>query len=126
MFSSVLHVALGGAIGATLRYHTGVGVMRALGPQEFPVAIILVNVIGSFLMGMFVVAAAHRGLHYLSPFVVTGLMGGFTTFSAFSLEAVTLYERGAVVYAVLYVGLSVILSLSALAVGLFVAREMWA
>ncbi|TMV03285.1 fluoride efflux transporter CrcB [Ruegeria sediminis] len=126
MFSSVLQVALGGAVGATLRYLTGMGVFRVLGPQDFPVAIILVNVVGSFLMGIFVVAAAHRELHHLSPLVVTGLMGGFTTFSAFSLEAVTLYERGAVGYAALYVGLSVGLSLAALAAGLFVARGIWA
>ncbi|KUJ85216.1 hypothetical protein AVO45_17065 [Ruegeria marisrubri] len=126
MFSSVLQVALGGAVGATLRYLTGMGVFRVLGPQEFPVAIIIVNVIGSFLMGVFVVAAAQRGLHHLSPLVVTGLMGGFTTFSAFSLEAVTLYERGAFGYAALYVGLSVGLSLAALAAGLLVARGIWA
>ena len=126
MFFSVLQVALGGAIGATLRYLTGMGVFRVLGPQEFPVAIIIVNVLGSFLMGVFVVAAAQRGLHHLSPLVVTGLMGGFTTFSAFSLEAVTLYERGAFGYAALYVGLSVGLSLAALAAGLLVAREIWA
>lgn len=126
MFSSVLHVALGGAIGATLRFLTGLGVLRAFGPQEFPVAIILVNVIGSFLMGVFVVAAAHRGLHHLSPFVMTGVMGGFTTFSAFSLEAVTLYERGAVGHAVLYVTLSVGLSLAALVLGVYLARSAWA
>ena len=62
MLSSVLHVALGGAIGASLRHLTGIGVFRYFGPQEFPVAIILVNVIGSFVMGFFVVTAAHRGL----------------------------------------------------------------
>lgn len=126
MISSVLHVALGGAIGASLRYLTGIGVLRAFGHQEFPVAILTVNVIGSFLMGVFVIAAAHRGLTHLSPFVMTGLMGGFTTFSAFSLEAVNLYERGAIGHAALYVGLSVGLSLAALMAGLFLARGLWA
>ncbi|GAA6191926.1 fluoride efflux transporter CrcB [Phaeobacter gallaeciensis] len=126
MISSVLHVALGGAIGASLRYLTGIGVLRAFGHQEFPVAILTVNVIGSFLMGVFVIAAAHRGLTHLSPFVMTGLMGGFTTFSAFSLEAVNLYERGAMGHAALYVGLSVGLSLAALMAGLFLARGLWA
>ena len=125
MISSVLHVALGGAIGASLRYLTGIGVLRAFGHQEFPVAILTVNVIGSFLMGVFVVAAAHRGLTHLSPFVMTGLMGGFTTFSAFSLEAINLYERGAMGHAALYVGLSVGLSLAALMMGLFLARGLW-
>jgi fluoride exporter len=126
MISSVLHVALGGAIGASLRYLTGIGVLRAFGHQEFPVAILTVNVIGSFLMGVFVIAAAHRGLTHLSPFVMTGVMGGFTTFSAFSLEAVNLYERGAMGHAALYVGLSVGLSLAALMAGLFLARGLWA
>ncbi|MCL6283587.1 fluoride efflux transporter CrcB [Ruegeria sp. 2012CJ41-6] len=125
MLSSLLHVALGGAIGAALRHLTGVGVFRAFGPQDFPVAILAVNIIGSFLMGFFVVTAAHRGLTHLNPFVMTGIMGGFTTFSAFSLEAVTLYERGALGHAALYVGLSVGLSIGALFLGLYLARGLW-
>jgi hypothetical protein len=59
--------------------------------------------LGSFAMGLFVGLAAHRGLTHLSPFVATGILGGFTTFSAFSLEAVTLYERGALGLAAVYV-----------------------
>lgn len=125
MFSSVLHVALGGAIGASLRHLTGIGVFRVFGPQDFPVAIILVNVIGSFLMGFFVVTAAHRGLTHMNPFVMTGVMGGFTTFSAFSLEAVTLYNRGAFGHAALYVGVSVGASIGALMLGMYLAREIW-
>lgn len=124
MISAVSLVALGGAIGSCLRYLTGVGVVRLVGHQPFPVAIITVNVIGSFLMGVFVVAAAHRGLTHLSPLVMTGLLGGFTTFSAFSLEAVTLFERGAVAQAALYVGLSVGLSIGALVLGLMAARGL--
>ncbi len=126
MISTVSLVALGGAIGAALRYLTGVGVMRLLGHQEFPLAIIAVNVIGSFLMGVFVVAAAHRGLTHLSPFVMTGVLGGFTTFSAFSLETMTLIERGAHGQAALYVLLSVGLSVGGLALGLMVARGVFA
>ncbi len=126
MFGHLLFVALGGAIGASLRYLVGVGVFRLLGPTAFPVAILGVNVIGSFLMGVFVVLAAQRGLTYLSPFVMTGLLGGFTTFSAFSLEAVTLYERGDVGQATLYVSLSVILSILGLMAGLVVGRGIFA
>lgn len=126
MISSLLQVALGGAAGASLRYLSGIGIVRLLGHQPFPVAILSVNVLGSFLMGVFVVAAAHRGLTHLSPLVVTGLLGGFTTFSAFSLEAVTLYERGAVGHAALYVALSVALSIGGLVAGLYVARGVWA
>lgn len=88
-------------------------------------AIIAVNVAGSFLMGVFVVAAAHRGLTHLSPFVMTGLLGGFTTFSAFSLETVTLIERGALGQAGLYMLLSVGLSVLGLMVGLWVARGVF-
>lgn len=125
MLSSLIYVALGGAIGASLRFLTGVGLFRAFGPQEFPVAILTVNVIGSFAMGFFVVTAAHRGLAHLNPFILTGIMGGFTTFSAFSLEAFTLYERGAIGQAALYVALSVGLSIGALMLGIYLARGLW-
>lgn len=123
MLSTLSLVALGGAIGASLRFLTGVGVIRLFGISDFPVAIIMVNVIGSFLMGVFVVMAAHRGLTYMSPFVMTGLLGGFTTFSAFSLETMTLIERGQMGSAALYVVLSVGLSVGALALGLLAARS---
>ena len=126
MFSTLTLVALGGAIGAALRYLSGVAMLRVLGPQEFPLAILSVNVVGSFLMGVFVVAAAHKGLTAYSPFVMTGLLGGFTTFSAFSLETVTLIERGEVSSAALYVGLSVALSIGGLMLGLLLARGMFA
>lgn len=124
MISSVSLVALGGAIGAALRYLTGIAIVRSVGHTGFPVAIITVNVIGSFLMGMFVVLAARKGLTHLSPLVMTGFLGGFTTFSAFSLETMTLFERGALGQAVLYVVLSVCLAVGGLALGLIVAR--WA
>ena len=125
MISTVTLVALGGAIGASLRWLWGVGVVRLVGHGEFPLAILSANVLGSFLMGVFVVAAAHRGLTHLSPFVMTGLLGGFTTFSAFSLETMTLIERGQPGAAVLYVGLSVGLSIAGLAAGLLLARGIW-
>ena len=124
MLGPLLSVALGGAIGASLRFLTGIGILRLFGQTGFPVAIIAVNVVGSFLMGVFVVLAAHRGLTHLSPLVMTGLLGGFTTFSAFSLEAVTLYARGAVGQAALYVAISVGASIAALLAGLWVARSL--
>ena len=126
MISTVSLVALGGAIGAACRYLMGVGVMRLAGPSEFPVAVLSVNVIGSFLMGVFVVVAAQKGLTHLSPFVMTGILGGFTTFSAFSLEAVTLMERGQIAAAGAYVGLSVALSIGGLMLGLWIARGVFA
>lgn len=126
MLSTLFAVASGGAIGASLRYLAGVAVMRVIGNTGFPVAILAVNVIGSFLMGVFVVVAAQRGLTHMAPFVMTGLLGGFTTFSAFSLEAVTLYERGDLGQAALYVSLSVGLSILGLMAGLLVARAVLA
>ena len=125
MISSLSLVALGGAVGASLRWLAGVGLLRAFGPTGLPTAIITVNVIGSFLMGVFVVAAAERGLNHLSPLIMTGLLGGFTTFSAFSLETVNLIERGHVGQAGLYILLSVALSVGALALGLIAARGVF-
>jgi CrcB protein len=124
MTISFLQVALGGAVGATLRYALGLGLVRTVGHNDFPVAIMAANVIGSFLMGAFIVVAARQGLTYLSPLVATGLLGGFTTFSSFSLETVTLWERGATGQAALYVALSVGLSLVAIFVGMAAARAV--
>jgi CrcB protein len=126
MMMTLSMVALGGAVGASLRWLWGVAFLRATGPTEFPVAIMGANILGSFLMGVFVVAAAQRGLTHLSPLVMTGLLGGFTTFSAFSLETMTLIERGQISSAVLYMGLSVGLSVGALALGLVLARGVFA
>ena len=96
-----------------------------MGPG-FPLAVMTVNIMGSFAMGLFVVYAAQRGMAYLSPLVMTGLLGGFTTFSAFSLEAVSLFERGSMGQALGYVTLSVVLSIGGLMVGLMIARGIWA
>jgi len=126
MMQSVTYVALGGAIGASLRYLAGLGIVRMLGHTGFPVAILTVNVLGSLLMGVFVVAAAHKGLTHLSPLVMTGMLGGFTTFSTFSLEAVNLIERGDLGQAALYVTLSVVVSILALALGMMVTRGVLA
>ena len=126
MFGTVLSVAAGGAIGASLRYLTGVAVLRIVGHTGFPLGIITVNVLGSFLMGLFVGLAAQRGLTHLSPFIATGILGGFTTFSAFSLEAVNLYERGDLGQAALYITASVAFSILGLLAGLALARSFFA
>ncbi len=114
-------VALGGAVGATGRYMTGLGAVRLFG-HGFPWGTLVVNVGGSFLMGVLVVMLAHLGGTRLSPLLLTGLLGGFTTFSAFSLDAAVLYERGQVGAAAFYVAASVGLSLGALFLGLALAR----
>ena len=121
MLTSVLQVALGGALGAVARYLVGIGMSRATGPG-FPLSVLTVNVLGSFLMGVFVVVAAQRALIHLSPLIQTGFLGGFTTFSSFSLDAMQLIERGEIGQAALYVLLSVGASIGALFCGLMLAR----
>jgi CrcB protein len=123
MLTSLLSVALGGALGASLRYLTNVGAGRLFG-MGFPWGTMIVNILGSFLMGVLVVLIARRGGQAYAPLLMTGLLGGFTTFSAFSLDALTLFERGELGNAGLYVGLSVGLALAAIAVGVLVARAV--
>ncbi|SEJ55061.1 camphor resistance protein CrcB [Pseudooceanicola nitratireducens] len=123
MIQTLLHVALGGAIGASARYLTGVAALRLMGPG-FPWGTLAVNVIGSFLMGAIVILLAELSANRIAPLLMTGLLGGFTTFSAFSLDAVTLWERGETMQAAAYVAASVVLSLAALMAGLFVARTL--
>ncbi|MDF0596346.1 fluoride efflux transporter CrcB [Psychromarinibacter halotolerans] len=121
MLNTLSMVALGGAVGASARYLTGLAAIRLIGPG-FPWGTLIVNIAGSFLMGVLVVALAELGGNRFAPLLMTGLLGGFTTFSAFSLDAVTLYERGAIGTAALYVIASVVLSLAALFAGLAAAR----
>lgn len=123
MFLTLSQVALGGALGASLRYLTNVGAMRLLGPG-FPFGTMIVNIVGSFVMGVIVVVLSRKGGTYLAPLLMTGLLGGFTTFSAFSLDALTLWERGQTGLAMAYVLGSVLLSLAAITAGLFLARSL--
>ncbi|MGR3434976.1 MAG: fluoride efflux transporter FluC [Shimia sp.] len=119
MVGQVILVALGGAVGSAARFGLGL----ALAGPGFPVAVLAANVAGSFLMGLAVVWIGQRAPE-LGPLVMTGLLGGFTTFSAFSLEAVTLLERGEALAATAYVGLSVLGALVALALGAAVMRAL--
>lgn len=121
MLMTILTVGLGGALGSMARFAVGIWAFRMFG-TGFPLGVLSVNVMGSFLMGLAVVFLGQRGLSHLNPFLMTGLLGGFTTFSAFSLEAYTLFERGDVGQAALYVVLSVVLSLAALVAGVVIMR----
>ncbi len=125
MIDKLPMVALGGAIGASARYLSGVAAMRLFGPG-FPWATIFVNILGSFLMGVLVVTLAEKGGTRFAPLLMVGMLVVFTTFSSFSLDAVTLYERGDVLAAALYVLGSVLLSLTALFAGLSVTRAIFA
>ncbi|WP_420861386.1 fluoride efflux transporter CrcB [Algirhabdus cladophorae] len=108
-----LLIALGGAAGAVLRYLVGMAV-------AFPMGTMVVNVLGSFVMGLALVWVAHHVKW--SPLVMTGLLGGFTTFSAFSLDTLKLVETGRLGTAALYVTGSVVLSLMAVFAGVMLAR----
>ena len=122
-----LLVALGGAIGAGFRHLVNVAALKILG-AGFPWATLTVNLVGSFAMGVFIEVLTRRvgSSNELRLFVATGILGGFTTFSAFSLDAALLWERGEAGLAALYVGASVVLSLLAVAVGLALTRVMLA
>lgn len=115
MMSPMISVALGGALGAVMRYAMGLVV-------GFPIGTMVVNILGSFAIGTLWVVLAARGLQGWTPFLITGLLGGFTTFSAFSLDALRLVEAGRLWGALGYVFGSVIVSLLACALGLWAAR----
>ncbi len=115
--SSVISVALGGALGSVLRYLVGLLV-------AFPLGTLTVNVIGSFAIGVIWVHLADRGLQHWLPFLMTGVLGGFTTFSAFTLDALRLVEEGRVTAAGFYVLASLVVSVVACGAGLWIARGM--
>ena len=125
MFGTLIQVALGGAIGASGRYLTGVAAVRVFG-HGFPWGTLIVNVLGSFLMGALVVYLANKYGTRFAPFLMTGVLGGFTTFSAFSLDALTIYERGQVGLAAAYVMGTVVLTLGAIVAGVLVTRAVMA
>jgi len=126
MINTLLSVALGGALGASARYLSGIAIMRGLGPHDFPLGVIAVNIFGSFLMGALVIFIGQKGLGHYNAFLVTGALGGFTTFSSFSLESWRLFETGRIDLAALYVLLSVGLSLLGLVLGVTLMRTLLA
>jgi CrcB protein len=121
---AVVLVGAGGALGAMARYGVSVLVGR-LWPSGFPLATILVNIVGSLAMGLLVGAMARLLPPWQAEarlFVAIGMLGGFTTFSSFSLDTIALIERGAMGQALLYIGLSVALSVLGLYLGLLITR----
>lgn len=115
-------VFVGGGLGAAARHGINRAGLALLGPG-FPWWTLAINVAGSFAIGLLAgLFGAWETGQNMRLFLITGVLGGFTTFSAFSLDALTLWERGAFREAVLYILGSVILSLAAAAVGLMVTR----
>lgn len=123
----LLYACAGGAFGAGARYLVGVGVTRFVGINAmFPWATLCVNVVGSFLMGVLIdsLALKFQASLELRTLFATGVLGGFTTFSAFSLDFVTLMSRKESLLAGVYVASSVGLSILALYAGLALARQV--
>lgn len=121
----ILLVAVGGAFGSVLRYLVGLWTLRRFEPN-FPWGTLTVNITGSFLIGVLAEAIARKfgASAEMRVFLITGVLGGYTTFSAFSLDAITLVERGEPVTAAIYVGSSVVLSAIAVIAGLALMRAM--
>jgi CrcB protein len=121
------YVAVGGAIGALLRYQTGRWMTHLLGAQTitaFPWATLTVNIVGSLFMGALAgfLARHGQGGEQWRLFIGVGVLGGFTTFSSFSLEMMLLIERGQPFQALTYVLVSVLAGLTALYIGLIAMR----
>ena len=122
--NGLLYVALGGALGASSRYGLGLWIDRLSG-HDFPYGTMSANILGSFLMGLLVawLAAKGAGNESVRLFIGVGLLGGFTTFSSFSLDAMTLLRDKGIGAFLTYVLISVIISLLAIAAGLWLARK---
>lgn len=122
-----LLVFLGAGFGGALRHGVNLGCARYCG-TAFPYGTLTVNVVGSFLMGAIAGWLAFRaGEGWSQPmrlFLTTGILGGFTTFSAFSLDAMLIWERGQMGLAFGYVAASVVLSIAGLAAGLALVRTL--
>jgi CrcB protein len=119
-----LIVFLGGGIGAALRHGVNLAVARLFG-TAFPYGTLTVNVVGSVIMGLLAAYFAFKGdaTQHWRLFFTTGILGGFTTFSAFSLDVALLYERGQTGLAALYVLVSVVVSIAGLFAGFALVRN---
>ena len=123
---STFLVFLGAGVGGALRHGVNLACARVCG-TAFPWGTLAVNVAGSFAMGLLAAWLAFRAGGWSQGaqlFLATGVLGGFTTFSAFSLDAVLLWERGAALAAAAYVAASVVLSVAALVLGLALVRDL--
>ncbi|PST25341.1 fluoride efflux transporter CrcB [Mesorhizobium plurifarium] len=121
----ILLVGAGGALGSILRYLVGLWMLQRAGPA-FPWGTLFVNVTGSFLIGFLAEFVMHKmgASPEMRVFLITGVLGGYTTFSAFSLDAITLLEHGHTTSGLAYAVASVGLSLLAVFAGLALMRAM--
>ncbi len=121
----ILMVAIGGAIGAVARQQSNQLIMRIFG-GEFPIGTIFVNILGSFIMGLLFELFASKIIlsDEWRSLIFTGVLASFTTFSSFTLDVALLSERNEYYYALCYIGMSVVLSIGALFVGLWAMRGL--
>ena len=123
--NSILYVALGGALGASARYSLSLFISKFY-VSDYPLGTITANILGSFFMGILVgwLSSKVNDVSNFMLFLGVGLLGGFTTFSAFSLEAFTMYEKKDYGLLISYISSSVLFSLVALIIGLILARKV--
>jgi CrcB protein len=124
---SILLVFIGAGLGGVLRHWINNAATRLLG-NDFPYGILFINVTGSFVMGLLVGWLAFRAgegwTRNAQLFVATGILGGYTTFSTFSLDSFRLIERGDIGLAALYIGGSVVVGVAGLWAGLALMRSL--
>jgi len=119
-----LSIVIAGGVGALMRYLVGRAAIN-LGWAALPFGTLIANLLGCFLMGYLSWVLLHRWQlsREIQTVILTGFLGGFTTFSAFSLETVSLLEQGATLRALSYVLMSVVLCITMCFLGLFIARQ---
>lgn len=125
-FKQIAVVAFGGALGSIARYKLG-GFVLHYGSSDFPTSTFSVNVLGCFLIGLLAALVEHHDLFSPSMrlFLFTGLLGGFTTFSAFGYETAFLIRRTMTLTSLIYVGLSVLCGVAAVFAGLRAVDAIW-
>ncbi|MFZ4106810.1 fluoride efflux transporter CrcB [Flavobacterium sp.] len=123
MFKTILFIGIGGAIGSILRYLTSVMVTKYWASQ-FPLATFVTNVLGCFIIGLFIGLLEKYNLanSSLKWFLITGFCGGYTTFSAFGFENYSLFNSNNSSLAFIYIAMSVLIGLFAVWLGLFVSK----
>jgi fluoride exporter len=123
MLKTIIYIAIGGAVGSVFRFLTSILVSK-FWSNQFPLATFITNLIGCFLIGLFIGLLTKNELNdsNLKWFLVTGFCGGFTTFSAFGIENINLLQNNNSLLAFGYIGFSVLLGLFAVWFGLFISK----